>query len=153
MGICKNVNVHNYNTFHWNYSIIMTSHLRENHETVSDWRNLVHGAATLLNNHIGELCHLDFSVISLFHQVHHGQRCTLHHHTGPLPVSIVTAFGLLASSCASEGLVPGRLDDPVLSPGQLTEIDEILLPATLAAVWAGVTVPLGSVGMKRKDFC
>ncbi len=65
---------------------------------------------------------------------------------------MVTVFGLLASSCASEGLVPGRLDDPVLSPGQLTEIDEMLLPAALAAVWAGVTVPLGSVGMKMKDF-
>ncbi len=152
-GDLQHVNLfNNCETFHLNYNIIITSHLRANHETVSDWSDFVHGAATLLNNHIGELCHLDFSVISLFHQVHHGQRRTLHHCTGPLPVSIVTAFGLLASSSASEGLVPGRLDDPVLSPGQLTEIDEMLLPATLAAVWAGVTVPLRSVGMEMKDF-
>lgn len=121
-------------------------------QTASDRGDFVHGAAALLNNHVWEFCHLDFSVISFFDQVHHGQRRALHHRTGPLPVSIVTALWLLASSGASERLVPGRLYDPVLSPGQLSEVDKVLLPATLAAVWTGVTVTLGSVDMEMNDF-
>lgn len=121
-------------------------------QTVSDRRDFVHGAATLFYNHVREFCHLNFSVISLFHQIHHGQRRALQHRAGPLPISIVSALGLLASSSASERLVPGRLNDPVLSPGELTEVDEMLLPATLTAAWAGVTVTLGSVGMTIKEL-
>lgn len=109
----------------------------ESHE-----RGVVHGAAALLHDHVRKLGHFDFGVIALFHQVHHGQRGTLHHRALPLAVSVNAALWLPAAPRTAERLVPRGLDHPVLRPGQSAEINEVFFTAAqlLVFVWLAVTV-------------
>lgn len=112
-------------------------------------RHVVQHARTPLHHHVGELGHLHVGVLPPLHQVHDGQRGALRHHTAPLPVA-VAAFGLLAAPGAPEGLVPGWLDDPELSPGERAEVDEVLLPAAHASVWVHVAVAARAEGQTRR---
>lgn len=103
----------------------------------SDDGDVVHGARAPFHDHVGELGHLDLRVLALFHQVHDGQWGALGWRAAPLAVAIV-ALRLSAAPSAPEGLVAGRLDDPVLGPGEGAEVDEVLLPAAGVLVLATV---------------
>ncbi len=105
----------------------------------SYYGDVVHRARTPLYNHVGEFSHFYLSVVPLLHQVHDGQRGALRHRAPPLPVAVVT-LGLLAASGAPEGLVACGLDDPVLRPGESTEVDEVLLPAAGVFILVDVAV-------------
>lgn len=105
----------------------------------SYYGDVVHRARAPLYNHVGEFSHFYLSVVPLLHQVHDGQRGALRHRAPPLPVAVV-ALGLLAASGAPEGLVARRLDDPVLRPGESTEVDEVLFPAAGVLVLVDVAV-------------
>lgn len=104
---------------------------------LSDDGDVVHGAGAPLHDHVGELGHLDLRVLALLHQVHDGQRGALGRRAPPLAVAVV-ALGLPAAPSAPEGLVAGRLDDPVLGPGEGAEVDEVLLPAAGVLVLVAV---------------
>lgn len=105
----------------------------------SDYGEVVHRAGAPLHDHVWEFRHFYLGVIALLHQVHDGEGGALRHHAPPLAVAEV-ASGLLAASCAPEGLVASRFDDPVLRPGEGTEVDEVLLTAAGVFVLADVTV-------------
>lgn len=87
-------------------------------------------------------------MVSPLHQVHDGQGRALHGRAGPLSIAII-ALGLLASPCASEGLVPDRFNDPILRPGHLSEVDEVLLSTAHAVSFARFAVATRSVGKPR----
>lgn len=109
----------------------------------SYYGQVVHCARTPLYNHVGELGHFDLGVVALLHQVHDGQGSALGHRAPPLAVAVV-ALWLFAAPGAAEGLVTRRLDDPVLRPGERTEVDEVLLPAAGVFVLVEVAIAAGT---------
>lgn len=106
---------------------------------ISYYRHVVHRARAPFHDHVGELGDFYLRVVALFHQVHDGQGGALGHRAPALAVAVV-AFGLLAAAGAPEGLIPGRLDDPVLGPREGAEVDEVLLSAAGVFALADVAV-------------
>lgn len=117
--------------------------------STSDYRDVVHCAATLLHDHIREFCHFDLCVVALFHQVHHWQRRALHHGAFPLSVTVV-ALRLFARASAPECLVPCWFDDPVLGPREGSEVNEVLFTTTGWLVGVGFAVATCPVVHKRR---
>ena len=109
---------------------------------------VVHGAGAPLHDHVGEFGHFYLGIVALLHQVHDGQGGALGHHAAPLAVAVV-APGLLAAPRAPEGLVTGRLDDPVLRPGEGAEVDEVLLATAGVFVLTDVAVASRAGGGRR----
>jgi len=97
----------------------------------SHQRHAVRDAAALLDDHVGKLGRFDLGAVAPLDEVHHGERGALCHGAGALPVAEAPqrAGGLQAPPRAPVRLVPCRLDDPVLRPGELAEADVVFLPA------------------------
>lgn len=110
----------------------------------SCYGGIVQSACAPLHNHVGELGHFDFSVVSFLYQVHDGERCAHRHRAPSLPVAEV-AFRLLAAPRAPESLVPGGFNDPVLGPSERPEVDEVLLPAAGVFALVYIAVPTRAV--------
>lgn len=87
-------------------------------------------------------------MVSSLHQVHDGQGRAFNRRAGPLPVPI-TALGLLTPPRASEGLVPGRFNNPILRPGHLSEVDEVLLSTAHAVSFARFAIATRPMGRPR----
>lgn len=98
---------------------------------VSHQRHAVCNAAALLNDHVGKLACFNLGAVAPLDEVHHGEWGALCHGTGALPIAEAPqgAGGLQAAPRAAVSLVPRRLDDPVLCPGELAEVDVVFLPA------------------------